>query len=134
MAKTLTVVVERAYEALNARDLDGFLALSDPEIEITSLIAEAEGGSFYGHEGVRDWWHRVVIGSLGGIRFTLAEIRELDHEMILVKLVVGGEASGVAVQQTMWQAIQVRDDERAIWWQPFRTEEEALAAIEERRG
>jgi hypothetical protein len=132
--ESLTQIVERAYEALNARDLEGFLALSDEGIQITSLIAEAEGGSFHGHEGVREWWDTVVVGSLGGIRFALEEIRELDDEMILVKLVVAGEAGGVTVEQTMWQGIQVLDGEHAIWWQPFRTEEEALEGIEQRRG
>jgi hypothetical protein len=134
MARTLTEITKSAYEALNERDLDGFLELSDPEIEITSLIAEAEGGTFRGHEGVREWWDRVVLGALGGIRFSLDEIRELDEEMMLVKLVVSGEAAGVKVEQTMWQSIQVRDGERAVWWQPFRTEQEAMDAIEARRG
>lgn len=129
----LTKICEEAYEALNARDLDRFLELSDPEITITSLIAEAEGGSFHGHEGVRQWWETVV-ESLGGIRFNLDEIRQLDDRLMLVKLVVAGEASGVQIEQTMWQAIEVRDGERAYWWQPFRTEQEALDALEERRA
>jgi ketosteroid isomerase-like protein len=134
MRESLTQIVERAYAALNRRDLDAFLELSDPQIEIISLIAEAEGGTFRGHEGLREWWNRVVVGSLGGIRFTIDEIRELDDEMIVVKLVVAGEAGGVQVEQVMWQAIQVADRERAIWWQPFRTEQEALDAIEARRA
>ena len=47
---------------------------------------------------------------------------------------VGGEASGVQIEQQMWQAIEVRDGVRASWWQPFRTEQEALDALEARRA
>ena len=134
MPDPLKQIVERAYEALNARDQEAFLELSDPEIEITSLIAEAEGGKYHGREGVKEWWETVVVGALGGIRFTLAEVRPLDDEMVLVKLVVKGEAGGVEVEQTMWQGIQIRDGEQATWWQPFRTEQEALDGIEQRRA
>jgi hypothetical protein len=134
MAETLTKVCEDAYAALNARDLEAFLDRTDPEIEITSLIAEAEGATFRGHDGVREWWDTVVIGALGGIQFTIDQIRELDHEYMLVELVVSGEAAGVTIEQRMWQSIQVRDGRRAVWWQPYRTEQEALEGIERRRG
>jgi ketosteroid isomerase-like protein len=48
-----------AFDALNRDDLDGFLELIDPEVEFTSLIAEAEGETFPGHDGVRRWWESV---------------------------------------------------------------------------
>jgi hypothetical protein len=36
----------RAYEAFNRRDIDAFLALSDPEIEFTTLNLQVQGGRF----------------------------------------------------------------------------------------
>jgi SnoaL-like domain len=48
-------LAEAAYGALNAGDLDHFLALTTEDIEFTSLIAEAEGTSFRGRDGVRAW-------------------------------------------------------------------------------
>ena len=35
----------RAYGAFNRRDLDAFLALMDPEVELTTRIMELEGRS-----------------------------------------------------------------------------------------
>jgi hypothetical protein len=50
----------RAYDAFNGRDLDAFLALIDPEVELTTRIMELEGGSNYrGHDGVREWWRAL---------------------------------------------------------------------------
>jgi SnoaL-like domain len=47
----------RAYETFNRRDLDAYLALIDPEVELTPRIMELEGGSYYrGPDGVREWW------------------------------------------------------------------------------
>jgi ketosteroid isomerase-like protein len=131
MPQTLTETVEQAYAALSRRDLDGFLSHLDPEVEFTSLIAEAEGARFHGHDGVREWWEKIVVESLGGVGFALEEVRPLDDERVLVKLVISGEAGGVQVEQLIWQAIRVRDGTHATWWQAFRTEEEALEALDE---
>ena len=120
-------MVESAYDALNRRDLEAFVALSDPEVEVVSLIAESEGGTYRGHEGVRQWW-RDVAGSLGGIQFEAEEIRELDDETLLVRVRTAGEVADVQVEQVMWQAIAIRDG-LALWWQPFRSEQEALEGL-----
>jgi ketosteroid isomerase-like protein len=120
----------RAYDALNRRDLDAFLALADPDVEVVSLIAEAEGAVYHGHDGIREWWEQVV-NSLGGIRFKEEAVRATSDKGLLIELVVTGEAGGVEVEQRMWQAVEVRNG-LALWWQAFRTEDEALAALAER--
>lgn len=128
MPQDLAGLVESAYDALNRRDLEAFVALSDPEVEVVSLIAESEGGTYRGHEGVREWW-RDVAGSLGGIQFEAEEIRELDDKTLLVRVRTAGEVADVPVEQVMWQAIAIRDG-LALWWQPFRSEQEALEGLE----
>ena len=56
-----SVDVDRAaYDAVERDDLDAFLALAHPEIEFRSLIAEADGRTYQGHEGVREWWATVI--------------------------------------------------------------------------
>jgi len=44
----LRALAEATYDALNAGDIDCFLALMTEDVEFTSLIAEAEGASFRG--------------------------------------------------------------------------------------
>jgi ketosteroid isomerase-like protein len=52
-------VVRRAVDAFMARDLDGILAVADPDIVLRSLLTEAERPLYHGHDGVRDWFDAV---------------------------------------------------------------------------
>ena len=54
-ALELEAAAQIAYGAINAGDLDAFLELTAEDVEFTSLVAEAEGATFRGHEGVRAW-------------------------------------------------------------------------------
>lgn len=117
-----------AYAAINRRDLEGFLALVDPDVEFRSLIAEAEGRAYRGHQGVREWWERVA-NALGGLRFEPKELHDLGDRGY-AELVVTGRVEGVDVPQRMWQAFVLRDG-KPIWWATFRTEAEALEALED---
>jgi ketosteroid isomerase-like protein len=120
-------IARSAYEALNGRDFERFVALTDPNVEFTSLVAEIEGDVFRGHPGVRDWWDKVT-EALGGLVFDLVEVRELPDDVLVVHNRVHGEVGGVTVEQQMWQTVRTRDG-LAYWWGTFRTEAEALAAI-----
>jgi ketosteroid isomerase-like protein len=116
-------IAKRIYASINRRDLDGFLAQIDPDVEFTSLIAEAEGQTYRGHDGVREWWDRVV-GSLEGLQLEPEEIRDFNNRG-LIKVRATAEVEGVEVTQTMWQAYHLRDGV-PVWWGFFRTEAEAL--------
>ena len=47
-------LVTCAVHAFMARDLDGILAVAAPEIELRSLLTEAERPLYHGHNGVRE--------------------------------------------------------------------------------
>jgi ketosteroid isomerase-like protein len=121
-----TEIARRAYAALNRGDLEGFLALVDPEVEFQSLVAEAEGQTYHGHAGVREWWKKVA-QALGGLHFEPQEIR--DHgDCGYSRIVVTGTVAGVEVPQTMWQAFRLVDG-KPIWWATYRTEAEARESL-----
>jgi ketosteroid isomerase-like protein len=118
-------VMEAFYDAISRGDLDGMLAVCHPEIEFHSLIAEAEGGDFRGDEGVRDWW-ASVIDSLGVTPG--AEEIESFRDRGITRMSLAGKIEGVEFPQSMWMGWRVKDG-RVIWWQTFRTEDEALASV-----
>ncbi len=122
----LRALAEAAYEALNAADIDGFLALMAEDVEFTSLIAEAEGASFRGREGVRDWW-KTVVASFQDVRWEVLELIAGPDGRGVMHLRIVGRLGGVPVEQTMWQATAIRDG-RVGWWALFRTKPEALEA------
>lgn len=118
-------LMEAVYARITADDLDGFLALSHPDIEFRSLIAEAEGRTFRGHDGVREWWDSVIHAL--EIR-PGAEKIEGFRDRGITRMSLSGRIGNVQVPQNMWMAWRVRDGLLA-WWQTFRTEEEALDAV-----
>jgi len=48
----LSSLAEAAFGALNSGDLDGFMAVAAEDVEFTSMIAEVEGTTFRGHDGI----------------------------------------------------------------------------------
>ena len=72
MSQENVEILNNAFAAINRSDLSGLLSLTDSEVEFHSLIAEAEGQTYRGHDGVREWWEQVK-GSLGGLRFEAEE-------------------------------------------------------------
>lgn len=48
-------ILEQAYEAFNARNMEAALACMDPDVEWPNGM---EGGYVYGHKGVHDYWAR----------------------------------------------------------------------------
>ncbi len=125
MSRESVEVMEAAYAAIGRDDLDAFLALAHPAIEFRSLIAEAEGQTFRGHNGVREWWDSVI-RSLG-IR-PGAENTEAFRDRGITRLRLAGSIAGVEVPQTMWMAWRLRDG-LILWWATYRTEAEALEAV-----
>lgn len=122
----MRALAEAAYGALNRRDLDAFLALVTDDVEFTSLIAEAEGTSYHGHDGVRAWW-QTVPASFEEVQWDLLDMEAADDRG-LMHLTIVGTIGGVPVEQTMWQASRIRDG-KVCWWGLFRTEREAREAV-----
>ena len=122
----LRAVAEAAYGAINTEDLDAFLAIATEDVEFTSLVAEAEGATFRGHDGVRAWWE-TVRGAFEGVRWELLDVQGSgDRGVACVR--IAGTMSGVPVEQRLWQAVELRDG-KACWWANFRSEREALLAV-----
>lgn len=119
-------VARRAVDALNRGDIDGFLEWMHPDVEFTSLIAEAEGETYRGFDGVRRWWHDVR-DAFEQVEWGYLDVQG-DDERGVAAIRIEGVLGGVEVSQTMWQAVRVREG-RAVWWAFFRDERDAHAAV-----
>jgi ketosteroid isomerase-like protein len=74
-------VLRSGYAAVNRGDIDALLPHIHPDVEFTSLVAEAEGQTFSGHDGVRLWWTEVVV-PLGGLHGELEEVEEIGDAVV----------------------------------------------------
>ena len=126
----LRAVADAAYGALNSGDLDAFLALTTEDVEFTSMIAEIEGTTYRRHEGVRAWWETVILGALEDAHWDVLNVFGVPgfDDRGVVHFRVAGRLAGVPVQQTMWQAVELRDG-KVGWWALSRSKREALEAV-----
>ena len=119
-------LAETAIAAINSGDREALVALTTEDAEFTSMVAESEGTTFRGHEGVRAWW-KTVRGAFEDVRWELLDVRGSGDRGVAHFRMVGTLGS-VPVEQTMWQAVVLRDG-KARWWAFFRNEREALEAV-----
>jgi ketosteroid isomerase-like protein len=105
----LTEIVRLGYERLNANDLEGFLELCHPEIELHD-VPEIPGSTAYrGHEGIRRWW-ATVTESMDELRFEFGEVTEGDGKIAVVTRAMGrGRGSGAEADWTFTTVWGLRD-------------------------
>jgi ketosteroid isomerase-like protein len=122
-------LLHQGLDAFNRRDLDGFLALCDPDVEFVAYLARVEGGEPYrGHDGVRDWWERLLT-VFPDFRVEIEQARDLGGRTIARWRTHGrGVESDAPMDQTVWQVGEYRHG-KAIGWRFFGSEEEALEAV-----
>jgi ketosteroid isomerase-like protein len=121
-------LLHQGVDAFNRRDLDGCLALCDPDVEFISYLAQVEGGEPYrGHDGVRDWWERLL-AVFPDFKVEVEQARDLGGRMFARWRTHGrGVQSDAPMEQTVWQVGEYRHG-KAIEWRFFASEEEALEA------
>jgi len=129
MSRENVELIRRAYDAYSRGDREAFVELMDPDVEFESLILEAEGGAYRGHDGVREYFDKVheVFESW---RSEITEIEEIGSDSFVIesRAVASGKAGQVPVEQTFWQAAK-RTHEKIVWWKFCRTRAEALEAV-----
>ena len=122
----LRALAEAAFGALNARDLDGFMAVVAEDVEFTSMVAEMEGATFRGHDGIRMWWETVV-SAFGDVHWEVLDVRG-PRDRALARVRMDGTLGEVPVSLTMWLAA-TQHDGKVTWWSWHRAEQEALEAL-----
>ena len=121
--------VHQAHEAVaafNRRDLDGFLALMDPDVHFTPYVVGIEGG-YHGHDGIRRWW-RDLFDIFPDWNLD-AEVRDLgDVTLAAVRVSGHGSESGTPVVQVLWQVAAWGEHGKVVRMTNYGSEAEALEA------
>jgi ketosteroid isomerase-like protein len=115
-------------DAINRRDADAAIAVSDPEIEFLSVLA-VSGKAYRGHAGLREYFddiasaweewrvevHRVTPGADGRVA-------------IVMTMHMRGKGSGAALSEKTGHVWTLRDS-KLLRNQPFREPEQALREV-----
>ena len=126
-------LLRRAYEAFNARDIDGALATMHRDVDWPNGM---DGGRLHGHQEVRDYWRRQfdVIDSL-------VEPRQIEQQpdgqvIVTVRQVVRDGAESVISENTvehryvMSEGLIERMDVYDHWTIRSATEEDIQAVLD----
>jgi ketosteroid isomerase-like protein len=128
MSRSPQEVVRLRTEAFNAKDVDAYLALSDPDV-VYDQPRELPGAATYrGHEGIRDYFANLE----HAWESATAEIEELIDAGEDVVISIGhtsyrGRASGVVLDNPFAIVWTIRDG-RVVRGEFYFDRAEALAA------
>jgi ketosteroid isomerase-like protein len=100
----------RFVHTFNARDIEGMIALFDPNIEFHSTFAAVGGGVYHGHDGMRGW-HRDLQEAWGQeIRADPDAYVDLGEQtLIFFVMRARGQASGAEVANPNATLLRWRD-------------------------
>src|SRR5579862_3979776 len=92
-------VVRRAVAALNARDLDGYLACCTPDVELH--IPEVIGGVYEGPKGIRRFLTDVA-DAAPDFHIDIQELKAVGGDQVLAPIQTAshGRASGISMATT----------------------------------
>ncbi len=120
-------LIYRAFDAVNRRDIDAFLALMAPEIVFVPRLLAVEGGELHGHEGVRTWWVSIF-DAFPDFEATVLDVRSADSFTISSMRYRGrGGGSSAPFEDTIWLVSKWQDG-KSVWAKSFRDEAEAVDA------
>ena len=127
MSQENVELYRRGIEAFNRRDLEGFLALADPDVVGISRVLAVEGGSYRGHDGTREWWNDLL-GVFPDFMIEVVWVRDAgDMTVSELRNSAHGEGSATPLEECVWQVSEWRDG-RVVRWQMYAGEQDALEA------
>jgi ketosteroid isomerase-like protein len=120
------------YEAFQRSDLEGVLALTDPEVEIYLPPTLPNSGTFRGHQGYITWigqwldaWEDFKIEVLA-----MEPVGE-RHVVTAIHQTAVGRGSGIPVEMDIAYMSDIRD-EKVVALQMYQSREEAVSVAKQR--
>jgi ketosteroid isomerase-like protein len=118
----------RLADAFNALDVEGFIALCDPKIELYSAMAAVGGAVYNGHDGVRRWL-RDIEEVWSQFRVVSEAYFDLGEYTIAFNVLDGrAQQSGVEVAMPYATVMRWRDD-LIVYFKAYAHREDALTDL-----
>jgi ketosteroid isomerase-like protein len=109
MSEENVEIVGRAYERLNAGDVDGFLQSCATDFEFRDLPELPGSGVFIGHDAMRGWY-ATLVDAFEDLRFEVDEfIDTAGDRVVLMNRATGqGRGSGATVELAFSTVLTLR--------------------------
>jgi len=121
-------LVRIGVDAANREDIATLIALAHPDIEFVALIADVEGRTYHGYDGIRQYF----VDMHDAWTESEYEVEDLidagsDHVVALVRWRAAGRTSGIQVDAPLASVHSFRDG-RVYRMAVFQSRAEALKA------
>jgi ketosteroid isomerase-like protein len=102
-------IVRRGLDAYNSDDVDAWIELADPEVELVALGSLLEGGAYRGYDGIRRFFVDMT-DEWAERRLEVEALREAgDRVVVLGHFHARGRASGADVRFPAAWNCELRD-------------------------
>jgi ketosteroid isomerase-like protein len=127
-------VARAGYEAFQASDVEGVLALTDPEVEIYLPPTLPNSGTFRGHEGYMTWLGQWL-EAWEDFRIEVLAMEPVGerHVVTTVHQTAVGRGSGIPVEMDIAYMSDIREGKVAAL-QMYSTRDEAVRVAESREA
>ena len=126
MSEQNVELLRRASEAFNARDIEAFIALSDPSIEWNSQMTVPGGAVYHGHDGLRQYFRDMEDAWGDELRAEPEAYFDLGGQTLLFYVLRGrGRQSGAEVAMPLAAVARWRDG-LCVYWKAYFHREDAL--------
>jgi ketosteroid isomerase-like protein len=116
----------RSVEAFNTRDVETFIALCDPQIELHSTVTVPGGAVYHGHDGVRRWHRDLEDGWGDELRIEPEAFFDVGEHTITFHVLHGrGRHSGADVAMPAAHVYRWRDG-LCVYFKGYAHREDAL--------
>ena len=122
-------LLKAGYGALSRGDIEGALAVLDPDVEIVTSGAFLDGGTVYrGHEGAREFF-RMIGDVFDELAYDVLEVEEAGEDQVLVIVRLRGRGRGTGLDLDRQAAhLWTLHDEKPVRMQGFADPDEGRAA------
>lgn len=102
--------VREVVAAVNEGDAQRLAHLTGPDVEFHSVFAASEGRVYRGQDGFEQFFQDTE-AAFDGFRVDLRGFQQLPGDQLLVEMLmtVRGRASGVPIEQLVWQVWTFKD-------------------------
>jgi uncharacterized protein len=124
-------VVREVFEAFAVRDIEGVIALADPDVVFTAVTGGVLGRAepYRGHEGLREYF-RDVAEVWDELVLKPREFRQVGDSVLVTGRVSARSPARVVSGSTGW-VWRVRDG-RVVYGHVYQSAADAVAAVEGR--
>jgi ketosteroid isomerase-like protein len=129
VSQTNVELVRIGVDAANREDIPTIIALSHPDIEFVALVADVEGRTYHGYDGIRQYFvdmHDAWTES----DYELEDLIDAgsDHVVALVRWRAAGRTSGIQADEPLAAAYSFRDG-RVYRMSVFQSRADALRSV-----